>query len=385
MLKRPIKLAVVRQRYAPHGGAENFSLEYIRRMADAGHEVHVFSREWAPLTHPNIHVHKVPALRFNATVRFLSFAWSARKLLKRDQFDLIQSHERTLYQDIYRAGDGCHKEWLERRMQYLSPLRNLSIFLNPFHWVVLNIEKYIFAPGHYKKIVAISERVKRDIQKHYKVPGEDIVVIYNGVELERFKPENKAVYRGPVRQTLNVPEDALLILTVGSGFERKGLKFLIQSLSHLKCGDWRLLVIGKGNWRKVQGWAAARQVREKMIHLPLAREIEKYYAAADLFVFPSIYEPFGNANLEALASGLPVVVSKQCGAAEIVAHKRSGMILQDPGNSREIATHINYLLDPAVRETMGREARKCAEGFASEKNTESMLRLYADLLQEQRR
>ncbi|MEC7641061.1 MAG: glycosyltransferase family 4 protein, partial [Nitrospinota bacterium] len=273
-----MKIAIIRKKYVPYGGAEKFSSDQLLQLADKGNEVHIFASHWEPID--NIHFHKVPTLRFGAISRLLSFAFAVKKMLQRETFDLIQSHERTLYQDIYRAGDGCHRQWLEKRKLFLSPLKNLSIAINPFHAAVLAIEKKIFMPGHYKKIIAISEMVKRDIQKYYAVPDEDIAVIYNGVSLEKFHPDNQSRHREAIRQQLNIPSNVPLLLTVGSGFERKGLKFLVQSMAHIKNSACYLLVLGKGNWNRYRAFAA-EAVRKRMIHLPQVEDIEKYYAAAD--------------------------------------------------------------------------------------------------------
>ena len=375
-----MKIAIIRQKYVPYGGAEKFSEDLIIQLADSGNEVHIFASEWTQINRKNIHFHKIPVWRFNSLARFLSFAFTVKKILKQESFDFIQSHERTLYQDIYRAGDGCHKEWLVKRKQFVSPLKNLAITINPFHRVVLAIEKFVFSPGNYKKIIAISEMVKHDIQRHYLVPDENIIVIYNGVSLEKFHPSNKALHRKTIRKWINIPEDAPLVLTVGSGFQRKGLKGLVQSLEHLKNDTWHLLAIGRGNWNRYRTFAP-KAIWERMVHLPEVKDIEKYYAAADVFVLPSIYEPFGNANLEALATGLPIVVSRNSGAAELVTHKENGLILQNPGNPREIAMNLNFLNDPDIREGIGRRARMLAKEFSQEKNTREMLNLYKSLFE----
>ena len=149
-----------------------------------------------------------------------------------EQFDLVQSHERTVCQDIYRAGDGCHVEWLQRRANYHF-VKKLFQTWNPFHREMLKIEEAIFSSGNYKKIVAISEMVKKDIQNHYGVPDSDISVIYNGVELKKFRPENRDIYARSIRKKYVIPENAVVILTVGSGFERKGLEYLIKSLKYV--------------------------------------------------------------------------------------------------------------------------------------------------------
>ncbi len=220
--------------------------------------------------------------------------------------------------------------------------------------------------------------VKRDIQKHYRVPDGNIAVVYNGVSLEKFNPANRALYGEAIREKFNVPKDALLLLFVGSGFERKGLEYLVRALEYLKGGDWRLLAVGKGDWGRYLK-LAPEQVREKIVRLDPVRDIEKYYAAGDVFVLPSIYEPFGNAYLEAMASGLPVVTSRFSGAADIVRHKRDGLIVENPADPREIAGNIDCLFDPALRGEMGRQARKLAENFTPGKTVAAMVRIYKEI------
>ena len=199
--------------------------------------------------------------------------------------------------------------------------------------------------------------------------------------MKRFNPSNRKEYYRYIRQNLNIPPNAISILTVGSGFERKGLKFLIKSMKHLDTKDWRLIVIGKGNWKKYRRYASWKH-RNKLIHItPPVESIEKYYSAADIFVLPSLYEPFGNANLEALASGLPVVTSKNSGAAELITHKLNGMIIQNPGDRFEIAANLNYLNDKLIRDLMGLQARKLAQEYSDDNTIEKMVRLYKKLAQ----
>jgi UDP-glucose:(heptosyl)LPS alpha-1,3-glucosyltransferase len=373
-----VKIAIIRQKYVNYGGAENFSAECALQLAKAGHEVHIFANRWTSPELPNIYFHKVPAVRIGSLLRYLSFAWMSARLVRRGKFDVVQSHERTWHQDIYRAGDGCHKEWLEQRRKYVSPLKRWWLALSPFHRAILKIEQSIFTKGRYKKIIAISEMVKENIRKHYHVPAEDIVVIYNGVRLEKFNPANKALHYRAIRSRFKVPDKALMMLYVGSGFERKGLEFLIRALDRLECDDWRLMVIGKGDWARYRGFASQKS-QEKIIYLEPVSDIEAYYAAADVFVLPSLYEPFGNANLEALATGLPVITSRHSGAADIIRHKHNGLIVENPGDPGEIASQINYLFDPAVREQMGKQARSLAEQFTLEKNTSAMVRVYGEV------
>ncbi|MEC7786366.1 MAG: glycosyltransferase family 4 protein, partial [Nitrospinota bacterium] len=139
--------------------------------------------------------------------------------------------------------------------------------------------------------------------------------------------------------------------------------------------DWRLLIIGKGNFKKFLKYLPKNKLDQIIMKEP-EPEIEQYYGAADLFILPSIYEPFGNANLEALATGLPVITTKFCGASNIIESKNNGLVVKDPYNPKEIAEKINYLFDPSIRETMGNNARKLAEQFSLGRNNQEMLQIY---------
>ena len=158
-----MKIAIIRQKFVLYGGAEQFADSFIHQLAESGHEVHIFANSWAPSHHSNIHHHFVATLHFNAFVRTLSFARSVAQKIREQHFDIIQSHEKTWKQDVYRAGDGCHIKWLSQRSKNLSPLQNLFLYLNPFHQLILKLEKSIFESGQCKKIVAISQMVKNDI------------------------------------------------------------------------------------------------------------------------------------------------------------------------------------------------------------------------------
>ena len=128
-----MKIAIIRQKYASYGGAEKFSAQFIDRLAQLGFEVHVFAREWKTSGHPNVHFHPISVNSKSSTLRLLEFNQEIERELSKYSFDLIQSHERTTFQDIYRAGDGCHKEWLAQRKKYY-PIKGWLSYLNPFHW-----------------------------------------------------------------------------------------------------------------------------------------------------------------------------------------------------------------------------------------------------------
>jgi UDP-glucose:(heptosyl)LPS alpha-1,3-glucosyltransferase len=371
-----MRIALIRKKYIYYGGSEGFSQTLIRKLAQEGHEVHIFAIMWdafEPLN--NIHFHKVPAITFNSFFRDLTFTLSAYLILKHKHFDIIQSHEKTLFQDIYRAGDGCHIEWLRQKWKRTGLPGKVSIILNPYHWLILIMERMLLKGHRFKKIIAISELVKRNIIEHYHVYEGDIEVIYNGVDLERFNPENRKQYKDEIRRKHSIDGNDFVILFAGSGFERKGVEYLLRA-SELVTEPITVLIVGKGSEKKMRRYIK----RQRGIFCGPQREIHKYYAASDIFVLPTIYEPFGNVHLEALASGLPVITTRLSGASEIIHEGVQGFIIDKPEDINMLAEKITILMDKDKNIRMGLEARRLAENFSLGVNIEKTLKLYQSLL-----
>jgi len=372
-----VKIAVLRKKYTFHGGAEGYSGSFIEKLAEAGHEIHIFAIKWqinGP--HKNVHFHKVPAVTVNSFFRDLTFAISSLVILRkgRRNFDIIQTHDKTVYQDIYRAGDGCHIEWLRQRWQRTGLWGKLSIVFNPYHWLILVLERSIFRQHRYRRIIAISEMVKNNIVEHYGVTPSDIEVVYNGVDLEKFHPSNKNKYRTEIRQKHGLKNSDFVVLFMGSGFKRKGVGYLIKAVESIS-EPVSVLIVGKDAKHLMS--TLARGIRQNIIFCGAQRENYKYYAAADIFVFPTVYEPFGNVHLEALASGLPVITTRNSGAAEIIKDGIHGFVLQKAEDFQNMADQINFFLHNSNKlEAMGKNARQLAEEFTFESHINKILALY---------
>ena len=373
-----MKIAIIRKKYTYHGGAEGFSGRFIDLLAAGGHEIHIYAIRWqADETHPNIHFHKVPAVSGGSFLRDLTFAVSSYVLLRKQRkyFDIIQSHDKTLYQDIYRAGDGCHIEWLQQRWIRTGLAGKISILCNPYHWLILLIERAILRGNRFSLIIAISNMVKYNIVQHYGVSPEKIEVIYNGVDLDRFNPDNREKYRREIRVRFGMTEKDFVILFVGSGFERKGVKYLLRAVESIP-EPVTVMIVGRG---AVKGETMPK--RQKIIFCGPQKDIERYYAAADIFVFPTMYEPFGNVHLEALASGLPVITTKYSGAAEIIADGEQGFVIDRPEDIASLSEKVNYFLQHRDRlASMSRKARKLAEEFSNDKHIGKVLELYENIV-----
>ncbi|RMG70833.1 MAG: glycosyltransferase family 1 protein, partial [Nitrospirae bacterium] len=227
---------------------------------------------------------------------------------------------------------------------------------------------------------AISNLVKENIIEHYGVDEKLIDVIYNAVDLERFYPENKKRYRNEVRETYGIPQDRIVILFVGSGFERKGLSYLIKAVELIK-EPLTLMVVGKGKSEKLKKLIKRQQV----IFCGPQKNIERFYASADIFAFPTIYEPFGNVHLEALASGLPVITTVLSGASEIITDGKEGFVLKNPEDTVTLKTYIEHFMDETILKQMSENARSLAERFSFDRHIEETLRLYKSVISQKSR
>jgi UDP-glucose:(heptosyl)LPS alpha-1,3-glucosyltransferase len=369
-----MRIAIIRKKYTFHGGSEGFSQDLVSRLAETGHTVHIFAIKWSESSVKNVFFHKVPAVPFTSLLRDLTFAVSTFFMLKKRKgyFDIIQSHDKTLFQNIYRAGDGCHIEWLRQRWKRIGSSGKISIAVNPYHWLILFIERIIFNRHRFHKVIAISNLVKNNIIDNYNVKETDIRVIYNGVDLDRFNPRNRENFRAEIRRKYSIAENDFVALFVGSGFERKGVEFLLSALSHVP-DPVTVLIVGKGPAKRFRD---AKKIH-RVIYCGAQEDVAPYYASADVFLFPAIYEPFGNVHLEALASGLPVITTKLSGASEIISNGQEGFVVDIPEHTGEIAERISQLMKKDVNQRMRIEARKRAESFSFEEHLKHIIGLYS--------
>jgi UDP-glucose:(heptosyl)LPS alpha-1,3-glucosyltransferase len=374
-----VRIALIRQRYAAGGGAERYVAQLLDRLSAAGHEVHLFAHRWTDVP-PGVRVHRVPVVSAPAFLRVLSFAWAAHRMTRRGAFDLVHSFDRTLCPDLYRAGDGCHRAWLERRRAVEgNPLRLLD-GVNPMHRSLLFLERRLFQGGC-RCVIANSRMVQEEIQRYYGTPGARIRVLYTGVDLSRFRQARSPGGRAETRRALGIATEAPVVLFTGSGFERKGLRFLLEAVGRLRpISELRLWVLGKGNVGRARLQAERLGIADRVHFAGVVTDPERWMAAADLFVLPTIYDPFSNACLEAMACGVPVITTRANGAAEIMEEWRTGAIIADPRDVAGLADRMAELLDPVRREERSAAARACAEGFPAEEHLKQMLATYEDML-----
>ncbi|WP_353684125.1 glycosyltransferase family 4 protein [Thermodesulfovibrio sp. 3907-1M] len=366
-----MKIAFVKRNFSYHGGAERYLSTLIEALKNKEWEIHIFANKW--LKHEEVIFHKIPILPLGSFLRAYSFNRNLKINLK--EFDCVISFERTTNQHIYRAGEGCHRRWLELRSSFESEIKKLSFKLNPLHRYYLRLEREIFEKT--PLIIANSHMVKNEIINYYGIPSSKIKAIYNGVDTEKFSPKNRKK-NSQLRQALNLPEDRKIILFVGSGFKRKGLFTLLKAMAILKHKPYLLLVIGKGDIKKYMKISKNLGIENKVFFMGTRKEIENFYAIANLFVLPTIYDPFSNAALEAMASGIPVITTTNNGVAELIEEGKEGFTIKNPFAHEELADKINTAMEST--EKMGEFARKKAEHFTIQRAVEEFMECIKNFL-----
>ena len=359
-----MKLLIIARPFVFHGGVERATAGLVAALVDHGYDVHLLSpRGQSPMPGVTLHPLSLPPLP--PAARLLVLAASARRWVAGASWDVVQSHERTLCQHVYRAGEGCHRAYLAS--EATPRARGF------YHRIVLALERRVFART--PRIVAIAEAGRREIEALYGVTPSRLSVVYNGVDLERFHPRNRARERGRARSEAGLASSAFTALFVGSGFARKGLATAIEGFAASSDRQSRLVVLGKGDAREYRALAARLGVAGRVAWLGARDDPERWYAAADIVVLPSRYEPFGNVHLEALAAGLPVVASARAGGAEVIADGINGAIV-NPTDARAVAAALDRFRERPAAE-LAAAARRSAEPYTYAAQVEGFAQVYS--------
>lgn len=329
-----MRIGIVRRGYSPTGGAEAYLFRFADAAHAAGHEpVLICGNGWprGVWRHEQVWVAgKTPE----------DFADLLEERRESGGWEALFSLERVWACDVYRAGDGVHAAWLERRKQFEPPWRSWFRIFQRKHREIIELECALFTGGA-QRIIANSQMVKEEIIRLYGTPADHVHVIHNGVPA----PEADRGMRESIRKELHVAPDRLVALFAGTGWERKGLRDAVEAVGALKT-PVTLLVAGAGNPRGLR-------VSERVHFLgPLdASRMRAMFSAADVFILPTYYDPFSNACVEALAAGLPVITTKANGFSEIIEPGVDGEVVA-PGDVAALTSALAAWADRPRRESV---------------------------------
>jgi UDP-glucose:(heptosyl)LPS alpha-1,3-glucosyltransferase len=363
------------------GGLSEWCWQFVDAAARRGYELHVVAQGFgAEPLHARVSQHKV-----DRTGSRLTFAESAERLLRGLNLDVVHDTGLGWHFDFFQPHGGSYAAWLGRRLDMYPwwyravkwPIDALLPRHRNFarHWR----RQEAAAQRSDKTLIAISNMVADDFARLSGIRSEQIAVVHNGVDCQRFSPRHRAAHRSAVRKRLGVQDGTLILLMAAHNFRLKGVPELLRVTGRMVSNGHPLHVVIAGG-KRLDGWrrtAASVGLQNHATFLGTVTDMVPYYAAADAYVQPTYYDPCSLVLLEAAASGLPIVTTRHLnGAVELFCDGAEILTVDNPAAEDALYELIEALFDERLRERLGVAARKVALRNTMERNAAAILQLY---------
>lgn len=359
------------------GGLEHWASQFVHAMIARGHELHVFARSFADH-------HVIPSLHRHLLQTGPSrteYAAALQTQLAALGLDVVHDTGAGWYCDVYQPHFGSRAAMTDRKLQMLpAPLRalkRLAVGVLPRYREFAAVEARQFVNDG-RLFVALSHKAADAFVAYHGVDRQAIRIVPNGVDCDRYTPENRSRYRDSTRHELRLAPDTLLLLLIAHNFRLKGLGAAIRVIArlHHENRPVHLAVLGGGSPHRYRRLARSLQVDRVVTFLGPRPESIPFLAAADVLIHPTYYDTCSLVVLEALASGLPVVSTRATGVDELMTDGREGFLVARPEETDAMAAHLTRLLEPALRENMGQAARQLALQHTFARNCDAVEAVY---------
>ncbi len=366
-----MRIAVVIPEFHKLGGTERCVAGVAEALARRGHTLVIFAHRRDPSIVPQARWYRVPMLPRPHLPRFLSFLMmnSVSRMWARvahgERFDVIFSTGpdvlRPTITTFHCTAAGFADELATSNGT--SALRRWNNVVS--YRAISSLEKYVVRKGA-GRVVSISGALSAEVSGYYGVPPEKLVIVPDGVDVSEFHPPSPEE-RSRSRAALGIAPEKQVVMFAGHNWERKGLLFLVDALAQLReAAHLRPLLLVAGGLRapKYED-EIKRKLGEDVRFLGVRGDMAALYAASDVLALPTLHEPFGLPVLEAMACGLPVIVSRLSGVAELITPNVTGLLLENPRDVSEVADKLKTVLsDPGLRQRLGASARGVAEKYS---------------------
>ena len=375
-------IALVRRCYSlKKAGAERYCVNLSRQLQRLGHRVTIIGEEMDAELRDSIEFLPVKVNHFASWTKNRSFADNVERVVKQHQFDIVHGLSRTPAVDTFRVTDPLQAHWLN--VFYRNKLLRRLQDWNPRHRTILDIERSVYQSTTVRRYITQSKLDTRLLVEYYGVPEEKIVRVCNGVDTIQFQPQVR-LEAPAVREELGVQPGESLLVFASMDFRRKGLGSLLKALTLCKTPSVKLLVLGNGDCRTYGQLATQLGLADRVIFAGRQSAMARYYGAGDLFVLPTIYEPFPNVNLEAMGCGTPVLTSATAGGADIIRVGENGYLVAQPDAVHDMAECIDHhlALSSSARHAMAQHCWQTAQGLTVEQNARNTLAVFEAVVQE---
>ena len=388
-----MKVALVIERLEPwRGGAETSTQQFVHHLLDAGVELEIVTRSSLPSA-PRMQVHCLAPTATTRVGASASFAYQADRLLTSLPVDLVHAITPCLRADVYEPRGGTVVETMARNIAMrTSPsaqlLKRCLLRLNRRQQLMLRLERRLLARRPPPIVVALSDYVVRQLKTHYDYPDAYIRKVFNGADLEPLSNDQRQAHRREIRQLYGLADSDLVVLMVAHNFRLKGgpqwLEALAKAVSQAdRPRPVRSLVVGRGSTRRWQRLAQRLGLADRVTFVGPTQRIAAFYAAADVLVHPTFYDPCSRVVLEGMAAGLPCITTRFDGASERIDDGVSGLVLDAPTDTDRLARCIVELADPRRRQAIGRQAAQAARQTGMAQHAAGVLAVYQELARQQ--
>lgn len=330
------------------GGVERVMLEAANFLQNRGHETHVFANDWdEQALDAAVARHQIALSAQSPSQTVTQFIANSQRALNEMQPppDAIGSFGVMAPPNGVVWMQSVHRAWLEISRAERNWKGRLKQSLNPFHGLILKLERQHLEERRYVHVVALTTQVKSDIMRFYGVPDSDITVVNNGYAPSEFNIERRVRERETMRQKLGFKPDDKVVVFVANELERKGFFPLLEATAALNDANVHLLAVGRLNPASCAAASARLQLTDRVHFTGPSSDVASFYAASDVFALPTQYEAWGLVIVEAMACGLPVLTSRLAGAAIAVREGENGCLLDQPRDVEEIADKLKRSLD----------------------------------------
>ena len=368
-----MRIAFFVPRCTPDNSHGRYVIELAQRMAGR-HEVEVFAGAvWAPLRR-DVRCRWLPVPNRPTVLRLASLWPASIALTWQRRFDIVHTQGADAPVGNVILAPCCNAALQGIVSGPKPPWARATTALG------IALERRCLTKPQAGRIIAVSRKVKRDVEEHYGVAGAKLAVIPYGINVDQFHPRNTTRWREVVRARHGLGPDRFVIVYVGGNYRLKGFLPLVEAVAHL---DRRtaILAVGIVPDRGLVRCLEQARVADRVIFPGARVDVAPYYAAADCFVLPTLYDTFSMATMEAMASGLPVIVSNEAGISELLTDGRDALILEDPSDREGLRETIARLMtSESLRRDLGAAARRTAEQYSWDQIVDRTLDVYQTVL-----
>ena len=321
-----MRIAFCLFKYFPFGGLQRDFLRIAQECLARGHIIDVYTMSWEGEVEPGMGVRTISVKGLTNNQQRQDYIRQVTPFLHDGRYDCVIGFNKMPGLDVYFAADTCyqakaraaHGWWYRLTQRYRQTMA---------------LEKTVFDAATTTEILLIAPAQQADFMRCYNTPSARFHLLPPGIARDRVAPPDAAKRRQLTRAEYGIPPDGFLLLSVGSGFKTKGLARVLIALAALPQElqeKTRLFVIGKDDARRFQRQASRLGISPHVHFLGGRSDVPRFLLAADILLHPAYNENTGTVLLEALASGLPVIVSDVCGYAHYVHEAAAGIVIPSP-------------------------------------------------------